>query len=174
MVLLCRLQLYDCYVWDQTLAGRGALEIHTCLLDCFGRQAAKGVTEIEAYSDNCSYQNKNNVQITTYYVVSQKLKIQITHHYLEKGHTQMDCDSVDPSIDMKIKHTDIFPPSQWYGLIQKAKVEKIFYRVRRVAQEDKVPSKEQLKNYFQWNKVPISKLGAVKFNHTHSGTVDLK
>jgi len=51
-----------CYVWNETIANRGANEIGTCLLD-FIRNELNGtennLTDIIFYSDNCSGQNKN-------------------------------------------------------------------------------------------------------------------
>ncbi|KAK3931959.1 Anoctamin-5 [Frankliniella fusca] len=152
-----------CFCWDQTVALRGSDEISSCILSFFEEAVSQGVTEFRIYSDSCSKQNKNKFLYSMYYLATMKFNIKITHRYLEKGHTQMECDSIHALIERKTKNIDIFTPAQWYGNIRSAKVQQPAYVVREVEQKD-VFSFKTIANYFQWSKVPISKVCEVKFD----------
>jgi len=45
--------------------------------------------------------------------VAQERKITIFQKYLEKGHTQIECDSVHSVTERKKKNGDIFTPAQF-------------------------------------------------------------
>lgn len=85
-----------CYVWNETIAKRGANEIGKCLLD-FMRNELNGtennLTDIIFYSDNCSGQNKNKFIACLYLYASLVLNINtIRHKFLIVGHTQNEGD----------------------------------------------------------------------------------
>jgi hypothetical protein len=48
-----------CFVWDETVGGRGCNEVGSCLIKWIEEQAAKGVKEISLISDICAGQNRN-------------------------------------------------------------------------------------------------------------------
>lgn len=171
----CTLKKAYCYVWDQSIAGRGAVEMSSCVYEYLTREASNGVQEVEIFSDNCSAQNKNKILCTMYSVVSKKLKMNITHRYMEKGHTQMECDSVHACIERKIRKIDgIFTPSMWYGYIQTARIKKPFYTVVRMKQEDFVSFRVLADNNFSWDRVPLSKVRELEFKHLSPGKVVYK
>ena len=51
-----------------------------------------------------------------------KYDITITQKFLEKGHTQMKCDSVHSVIERKLKKTDCYLPSQPSQLTKEARI----------------------------------------------------
>lgn len=92
----------DCYVWDESQAKRGSCEIATCLLK--HNRSAGEKDEVIYYSDSCTGQQKN-IQFCTMFLYSvTNLPIEtITHNYFERGHSQMEGDSVDTTIENATK-----------------------------------------------------------------------
>ena len=63
-----------------------------------------------------------NVTLSNALIMLAKEKgVAITHNYLEKGHSHMECDSVHSVIERKKKNRDIFVPAQHVQLIQDAR-----------------------------------------------------
>lgn len=118
-----------CYMWDETIAARGANEIASCLYHLLLNLPDK-IEEVTFYSDTCGGQNKNNiVSFMFLYVISQKLTLKkINHKFLISGHTHLECD-VDHSViervkkrtTMKINHL-----TDWIQLVSHAKKTKPF------------------------------------------------
>ncbi|KAK3915284.1 Lon protease [Frankliniella fusca] len=154
-----------CYCWDQTTGLRGSDEVNSCVLMYFEEAVSKGVNEFFIYSDSCSGQNKNQFLYSMYYLASRKFNVNITHRYLEKGHTQMECDSVHAQIEKKTKKVDVFTPMQWYGYIRTAKVQKPAYIVKEIDQKTILSFKDAAK-FLAWNKVPTSKVREISFDST--------
>jgi len=72
-----------CYLWNETIANRGANEIDKCLLD-FIRNEFNGnennLADKIFYSDNCSGQNKNKFIACLFYYSSLVLNINTIRH----------------------------------------------------------------------------------------------
>ncbi|KAK3932687.1 Ribosomal protein S12 methylthiotransferase [Frankliniella fusca] len=170
----CTKKEATCFVWDQTIGGRGAIEVSSCVYEFIKQEVQKGVKEFFIFSDSCWAQNKNKILFTMYSVASQKFNIKITHRYLEKGHTQMECDSVHALIERKTRNQDIYTPMQWYGHILSAKVKKPSYTVFRVQQEHLLSFKELASGSFKWDKVPISKVCEIVLDCEAPGKVCYK
>ncbi|KAE8739577.1 hypothetical protein FOCC_FOCC014920 [Frankliniella occidentalis] len=162
-----------CYVWDQTVAKRGSDEIASCVLMYFEETVKKGVNEFRIYSDSCSGQNKNQFLYSMYYLAARRYNIKIIHRYLEKGHTQMECDSVHAQIERKTRHIDIFTPAQWYGYIKSAKVQKPQYIVKELDQEIILSFKDAAQ-HLSWAKVPISKIKEITIVNSSPDVVAYK
>ncbi|KAE8741825.1 hypothetical protein FOCC_FOCC012634 [Frankliniella occidentalis] len=146
-----------CFVWDQTIAKRGSDEISSCVLSFFEEAVKNGVTEFKIYSDSCSGQNKNKFLYSMYYLAARKYNVKIIHRYLEKGHTQMECDSVHAQIEKKTRNMQIFTPAQWYGYMKSAKVQKPAYIVKEIDQKT-IFSFKDIAEHLLWAKIPISKI----------------
>ena len=58
-----------CYMWDETVARRGACEIASCIYSYVNDCTSKGITEVALYSDSCSGQNRNRFLVTMYMYV---------------------------------------------------------------------------------------------------------
>ncbi|KAE8747073.1 hypothetical protein FOCC_FOCC006211 [Frankliniella occidentalis] len=125
-----------CYAWHQTVGRKGCTEITSCLWSFIQLQAAKGIKEIRIYSDNCAAQNKNQYLFSMYVMASIRYGLKITHRYLEAGHTQMQCDAMHARIELFMKNTDVFVPSQWITAMKMAKVKNPKYIVKEMSQED--------------------------------------
>ena len=87
----------QCFLWNETIAGRGSNEIASCLYK-YIQSLPIEVTTLNLYSDTCGGQNRNffvslmfchflfevcddNTGMTT-----------INHKFLEPGHTHLECD----------------------------------------------------------------------------------
>jgi hypothetical protein len=88
-------QTATCYLWDESEGGRGASEIGTCLLT-YLQSLPRTVTSVSFYSDSCTGQNRNQyiAAILLYAVRTIPHLDEIKHAFLESGHTQMECDSM--------------------------------------------------------------------------------
>ena len=59
--------------------------------------------DIAIYSDGCGSQNRNVTLSNALSTLARDKGITIAQNYLEKGHTQMECDSVHSVIERKKK-----------------------------------------------------------------------
>ena len=48
----------NCYLWNESMSGRGACEISSCIFDFIQKMANKGKKRFVFFSDNCGAQNK--------------------------------------------------------------------------------------------------------------------
>lgn len=102
MKLLCHnFTVYDmvtrkvmCYFWTEIDAELNASSIATCVIEFLGNEDLQGVQTVIIFSDGCTYQNRNTTLSNAMLMFAIKTGITIEHKYLERGHTQMECDSV--------------------------------------------------------------------------------
>jgi hypothetical protein len=73
------------------------------------------------YSDGCTAQNRNATMANALLYLAEKYEECITQKNLEKGHTQMECDSVHATIERKLKNQDIYLPSDYARLCEKSR-----------------------------------------------------
>ena len=115
------------FVWPETIAGRGANEIASCLLHYFNN------TTIEAkilvvFSDNCSGQNKNFTILSLWqYLVAIGKFEEILHIFPVSGHTMMPCDRDFGDIERVMrKRKCIYSPTEYIQLIAEARTKNPF------------------------------------------------
>lgn len=125
-----------CYMWDESVAKRGANEVSSCLLDFMQTNVDQGVKAFRFWSDNCAGQNRNRFVFSLYVFAARKFNICITHRFLQKGHTQNEGDSVHSVIERASQTKTIFTPHEWRLLVRWAKNEGEPYVVRNVTQND--------------------------------------
>lgn len=154
-----------CYVWDQTLAKKGSDEVSSCLYQFIMSKIKEGAVEFRFFSDNCSGQNRNRFVFGFYSWVSQKYNVNITHTFLEKGHTQNEGDSVHANIERNKKNTVIYVPSEWYNIIRTSKVNGDPYKVIEMNQSEFFDFKEFVKNT-KWDKDTENK--KMEWNHVRA------
>ena len=112
-----------CFVWNETIAGRGSNEISSCLLQMLKKWDANGAKEVNFFSDACPGQNRNwNVLALFQAFVSLEAKHikKVNHYFFESGHSQNENDSVHSVIERAVKYIEVFVPEQWYMLIRSA------------------------------------------------------
>lgn len=68
-----------CHVWNETIGGKGANEISSCLWRFIEQKVNGGVKDFRFYSDNCGAQNRNKMLYSMYSRAAKKFDIVITH-----------------------------------------------------------------------------------------------
>lgn len=112
------------YIWNETIAKRGADEISTCVFDflnqhCIGK-------DVVFYSDNCAAQNKNKFLISMYAYCVKRFNIKsISHKYLTIGHTENEGDSMHSCIERETKRVmrngPIYIPAEFTTIVKSSK-----------------------------------------------------
>jgi len=119
-----------CYVWHE---GEGELNanIFASFVTSYLENETECDKEVIIYSDGCGNQNRNATLSNALSALARKKGISIIQKYLEKGHTQMECDSVHSVIERRKKHRDLHCPAQYVQLIKEARL-KTPYKVHYV------------------------------------------
>lgn len=162
-----------CYMWDETISGRGANQIASCLFK-FLKTIPESVEEIIFYSDTCGGQNKNNIVSIMFLYTLEYSKIlpasikTITHKFMISGHSHMECDSDHALIEKEKKRTSmkINHLNDWMQLVRMVKRRHSF-NVVEMMQEDfinfcglskkngpySIKKKDETGNKFLWKNV---------------------
>lgn len=84
----------SCYIWNETIAKRGANDIASCVFH-YLENLPSNITHVIMYSDNCAGQNKNSFFMAMCLAfLEQNSSIQtIDHKFMISRHTRMECDS---------------------------------------------------------------------------------
>jgi len=120
---------HDChnYWWNEC---EGELEasvfvsiiIHHLKTYCIDKDNKGNKKDIVLYSDGCGYQNRNSILSNALLNFAVLNNVVIEQKFLEKGHTQMSCDSVHSCIERKLKNTEIYLPSDFIRVTKEARV----------------------------------------------------
>ena len=123
-----------CYLWHEGEGEMSSSMFASCLLDYFkSEEVPQKVKEIIIYSDGCAAQNRNVVLSNALLHFAITSGITVTQKYLERGHTQMECDSVHSVIERKRKNCKISVPAQYADIIENARSrDQIPYKVKYV------------------------------------------
>jgi hypothetical protein len=111
-----------CYWFDEMNADLQASTFASCLVD-FLQEKYLSIDKkpIIIYSDGCTAQNRNATMANALLYLAEKYEVCITQKILEKGHTQMECDSVHATIERKLKNQDVYLPSDYARLCEKSR-----------------------------------------------------
>ncbi|KAK3890068.1 hypothetical protein Pcinc_005983 [Petrolisthes cinctipes] len=111
------------FVWDETVAKCGSVEVASCLKKWLELEYAKGgFGRLVVISDNCPGQNKNINLILMYLreLHSNRL-FEVDHIYLIPGHSYMACDRAFGNIERKIANQGvIYTPGDYIDAIKNA------------------------------------------------------
>lgn len=118
-----------CWLWHEGQGGLTANEFASILHKFVSELDTKEGDEVIIYSDGCTYQNRNNVISNMFLLCSITKKITIIQKYLEKGHTQMECDSMHSVIERKLRNTEIYTPAGYAALCRSARLKPKPYNV---------------------------------------------
>lgn len=101
-----------CFLWDESEGGLTADEFSSIIVDFIINYIDTTVIrKVIIYSDGCTYQNRNSILSNALLFVAAKTGISIVQKYLEKGHTQMECDAMHSTIERQIKNREIYSPA---------------------------------------------------------------
>lgn len=120
-----------CYLWDETNGGLESSIFATLIIDYLNNIIEKTptISKISLFSDGCGYQNRNIVVSNALLKFSIDHKVTITQNFLEKGHTQMEVDSVHHTIEMRLRKREIHLPTDYINVCRDARI-KTPYRVK--------------------------------------------
>ena len=104
------------------MGGLDADTFATCLLDYLEiNTKCREASLIIVYSDGCCYQNRNKTLANALSDYTLKTKKPVVQKILEKGHTQMECDSVQAACERALKEKNIYVPSNYIQDITNAR-----------------------------------------------------
>lgn len=118
-----------CYWFDETTCDLKATTYASFFVDYVTKVLDEDAKDIVIWTDGCTSQNRNNIVSNVLLRLAINKNITITQKYLEKGHTQMEVDSVHSVIERKLKNCEIFLPSQYATLTKQARKKPSPYRV---------------------------------------------
>ena len=87
------------YLWNETEADLPSSVFTTIIIKHLEKLLIVAPKPVVLFSDGCGYQNGNNILSNALSRLSCQCNITIEQKYLEKGHTQMECDSTHSLIE---------------------------------------------------------------------------
>ena len=101
-----------CYLWNETEGELTANEFASILTHFIESKLplANNSEKIVIFSDGCNYQNRCAVLSNALLYLAMRHGIVIECKYLEKGHTQVECDSMHPIIERHLRQRDVHVP----------------------------------------------------------------
>ena len=109
------------YVWNESEGDLQASIFVSCILKHLEKHCLNEKREIVLFSDGCGYQNRNSILANALSYFSAKHGVCVQQKFLEKGHTQMECDSTHALIERKLKGRQITLPSQYVSVIKESR-----------------------------------------------------
>ena len=110
-----------CYFWHEGQGDLSGNSFASCMAHYIESIVSSDVNHVIVYSDGCGYQNRNSILANTLCHLSRKLNVTITQKFLEKGHTQMEVDSVHSVVERKIKRKNIYVPQNYVEILQEVR-----------------------------------------------------
>lgn len=111
-----------CYFWTESEGDLTSNSFASCVFDYIS-EIDETVKTLIIYSDGCTYQNRNITLSNTLLKAAHDRNITIFQKYLEKGHTQMEVDSVHSVIERKLKNKPIYVPANYIDIFEGARTE---------------------------------------------------
>ena len=109
-----------CYIWDETNGGVTANEFASCIVD-YLQGAAESYERVIIYSDGCTYQNRNAILANALKYFATRSGKTIEQKILERGHTQMEVDSVHATIEKRIRGENVYTPHHYVQIVEQAR-----------------------------------------------------
>lgn len=110
-----------CYLWHEGEGDITAQEFSSIICNFILNQEIREGEDVILYSDNCGYQNKNVTLSNALLNLAFQKNIYITQIFLEKGHTQMEVDSMHACIERRLRNRDINIPAEYAAHCKKAR-----------------------------------------------------
>ena len=117
-----------CYVWDETEADLSSHVFTSCIRLALSEVLDKDpeTEKITLFSDGCGYQNRNSVLSNMLLDFSVTHNVVIQQKFLERGHTQMECDSIHSAIERRVKNRTIYWPEDYVTVMKECRPENPF------------------------------------------------
>ena len=99
-----------CYFWHEGEGGLTFNNFASCIVNQVEGVLNPHIEEVIIFSDGCCYQNRNVTLSNALEHTAMKNIVIITQKYLERGHTQMEVDSITKYYRAETaKNTNLFP-----------------------------------------------------------------
>lgn len=138
-----------CYLWNESEGGVTSNEFTTIIIHFLESYLelypVEGDKEIIIYSDGCGYQNRNSTLSNALFNCALQKNVTIIQKYLQKGHTQMEVDSVHSVIEKQMRNKKINVPAD-YVHICKTACQKTPYKVEYL-QHNFFKKCDEIKNF---------------------------
>ena len=118
------------YLWHEGEAGISANEFASCIVHFLKDHPS--YEEYILWSDGCGYQNRNLLLSNALLKFATETQKTVTQKFLERGHTQMECDSVHSVIERRLRNRDISVPAEYVVIIRGARTNPRPYHVKYV------------------------------------------
>ncbi|KAG8334063.1 hypothetical protein J6590_108696 [Homalodisca vitripennis] len=119
-----------CYIWNENEGGLDADEFASIITHFLVNEVDRSKYDhVILYSDGCTYQNRNCVLSNALLFTSSVTGLIITQKFLEKGHTQMECDSMHSVIERKLRNREIYSPAGYVEVCKTARLNPRPYKV---------------------------------------------
>lgn len=105
-----------CFIWHEASGGVSANEYSSIICFFIEHHVLGDLNEgqnVVLYSDGCTSQNRNSTLSSALLHLTKTHKVTIEQKYLEKGHMQMEADSMHSCIKRKLKNTIINVPADY-------------------------------------------------------------
>lgn len=168
-----------CYWFDETVCDLKATTYASFFVNYLTKLLENDPKDVVIFTDGCTAQNRNNVVSNALLRLAMAKNIVITQKYLEKGHTQMEVDSVHSVIERKLKNREFFLPSQYATITKEARKVPSPYEV--ITPDYTFFNDFSLKNYLIYESIRpgrgagdhcVVDIRALRYNP--SGTIDYK
>lgn len=111
-----------CFLWHEGEGGLSANIFASIICTFLAGECEKSDKKVFIlYSDGCTCQNRNATLSNALLNLSMEKDIIIIQKYLEKGHTQMECDSMHSTIERKLRHRKINVPADYAEICRTAR-----------------------------------------------------
>ena len=116
------------YLWHEGEDGLTANEFASCIVNFL--EANPSYEEYILLSDGCGYQNRNLPLSNVLLKFATEKQKTVTQKHLERGYTQMECDSVHSVVERRLRDRDICVLAEYAAVIQGARSNPRPYYVR--------------------------------------------
>lgn len=154
------------YWWNETEGDMSASSFISCIIHHLKTHCLSDSLPIVLYSDGCGYQNRNQYlsnALSCFAIEHNKI---VGQKFLEKGHTQMECDSAHANIEKKLNKESIFVPSDYVTVSSEGRKTVMIDNTRV-----KLPFDNEYLNYGFFSNYADSKL--LRFNSIRPGVKKL-
>lgn len=109
------------YWWNETNGDLSASTFASIIIHHLKTHCSTDKLPIIIYSDGCGYQNRNHILSNALSIFAIENDKVIEQKYLEKGHTQMECDSAHAKIEKKLKNKSIYLPIDYINVTKESR-----------------------------------------------------
>lgn len=115
----------ECFLWNETEGRVTANEFASIIVNYLkikieANNVNNKETDYILYSDGCAAQNRNAVLANALFNLAIEKNVIIIQKYLQKGHTQMEADSMHSTIERNIRKSKINIPADYVRICKKA------------------------------------------------------